>query len=172
MGFVGEGGEGGEPATEPGDEERAEKDGIGVLALAPNGEECNEEGANHVYHERNDPAWQHGCVGCGLPNAVTKRGARSSTYCNVNKAYHFLRKTIVDWLRLLRSFTKNNRANVDKFPSAIEEPSCGWGCMAAQKVMQADGVMCAGDGGGSRGSVFQTGLPYRQESGGLKTPDY
>ena len=92
MGFVGEGGEGGEPSTESGDEERAEKDGIGVLALAPNGEECNEEGAKHVYHERNDPAWQYGCVGCGLPNAVAKRGACSSTYCNVNKAYHLLRK--------------------------------------------------------------------------------
>lgn len=125
MGFVGEGGEGGEPATEPGDEERAEKDGIGVLALAPNGEECNEEGANHVYHERNDPAWQHGCVGCGLPNAVAKRGARSSTYCNVKKAYHFLRKTIAGWFRLLRSFTENSRANVDKFPKAIERPSFG-----------------------------------------------
>lgn len=58
------------------------KNGIGVLALAPNGEECNEGGTNHIYHERNDPAWQHGCVGCGLPNAVAKRGARSSTYCN------------------------------------------------------------------------------------------
>ena len=26
--------------------------------------------------------------------------------------------------------------------------------------------------GGSRGSVFQTGLPCRQESGGLKIPGY
>ena len=125
MGFVGEGGECGEPATESGDEERAEKDGIGVLALAQNGEECDEEGANHVYHERNDPAWQHGCVGCSLPNAVAKRGASSSSYCNVNKAYHLLRKTIVGWFRLLRSFTENNRANVDKIPSAIGRPSFG-----------------------------------------------
>ena len=33
-------------------------------------------------------------------------------------------------------------------------------------------VSVAGGGGGSRGSVFQTGLPFRQESGGLKTPGY
>ena len=36
--------------------------------------------------------------------------------------------------------------------------------------MRAEGVVCAGYGEGARGSVFQTGFPSRQESGGLKTP--
>ena len=34
---------------------------------------------------------------------------------------------------------------------------------------RAISVLCAN---GSRGSVFQTGLPCRQESGGLNTPGY
>ena len=37
-----------------------------------------------------------------------------------------------------------------------------WGCALALQVMAE----------GARGSVFQTGLPFRQESGGLKTPGF
>ena len=41
-----------------------------------------------------------------------------------------------------------------------------------RSFMRAEGVVCASYGEGARGSVFQTGLPFRQESGGLKTPGY
>ena len=41
-----------------------------------------------------------------------------------------------------------------------------------RSFMRAEGVVCASYGEGACGSVFQTGLPLRQESGGLKTPGY
>ena len=53
-----------------------------------------------------------------------------------------------------------------------DRPSDG-AALVCEKFGRARGITCAGHGGEwSRGSVFQTGLPYRQESGGLKTPGY
>ena len=56
-------------------------------------------------------------------------------------------------------------------------------CVIGCGVMVMFGRFCGGGSarlrgydvfmrGGARGSVFQTGLPFRQESEGLKTPGY
>ena len=62
---------------------------------------------------------------------------------------------------------------------AIERPSYRWGCKDGEiyvgmgRIVYAGAVAVrAGSGEWSRGSVFQTGLPFRRESGGLKTPGY
>ena len=55
---------------------------------------------------------------------------------------------------------------------AIERLPYGLGGSGLRKFMRAVGIMCVGYVGRSRGLVFQTGLPYRQESEGLKTPGY
>ncbi len=41
-----------------------------------------------------------------------------------------------------------------------------------RSFMRAEGVVCASYGEGARGSVSQTGLPLRQESGGVTPPSY
>ena len=71
-------------------------------------------------------------------------------------------------------FAFQARIRGSKDPRLLRDRPTDGAAMAAKNyaVILGEGALRGVLGGGSCGSVFQTVLPYRQESGGLKTPGY